>query len=388
VSASANGPVIFLIAGEASGDVLGQRLMAALKKKTGGHIRFEGVGGALMQAEGLNSRFPMSELSLLGIAEIVPHLPRLLRRIRETVTAIKAERPAALVTIDAPAFCLRVSAKLAGTGIPRVHYVAPQHWAWRPGRARELKHATDHLMGLLPFEPDFFKGYGVDCAFVGHPVVEGGAGTGDGRAFRARHAIAADAPVLVLLPGSRRGEVTRLMPVFRAAIEKLAATRPGLQIVLPTVAHVAPLVRAQIADWAVPALVTEDAAEKFDAFAAATAALAASGTVALELALSGAPCVISYRIQPITGLLAKLLLTVEFVSLVNIVVGRLVVPELIQKNCTPEKIAGEVGRLLDDDGARALQRMGFKELADKLGVGGPSPSERAAEYVLGVIGAA
>lgn len=379
-------PVVFLIAGEASGDVLGARLMVALKKKTGGQIRFDGIGGPLMQAEGLVSRFPMGELSLLGIAEIVPHLPRLLRRIRETVEAIKAERPAALVTIDAPAFCLRVSGKLADEGIPRIHYVAPQHWAWRPGRARELAHATDHLMGLLPFEPAFFKIYGVDCEFAGHPVVEGGAGTGDGAAFKARHGIADDVPVLVLLPGSRRGEVGRLMPVFREAIERLAADRPGLRVVLPTVAHVAPLVRETVAGWTVPVLVVEDATEKFDAFAAATAALAASGTVALELALSGAPTVISYRIQPITGLLARLLLTVEFVSLVNIVVGRGIVPELIQRNCTVEKIVGEVGRLLDDPTARTTQRAGFKELAEKLGVGGPSPSERAADYVLGVIG--
>lgn len=181
-------PLVFLIAGEPSGDVLGARLMAALKRRTGGEIDFVGIGGPAMAEEELVSRFPMSELSLLGIAEILPHIPQLRRRIAETIAGIKDLKPDVLVTIDAPAFCLRVSRQLTEI-VPRIHYVAPQHWAWRPGRAHDLARATDHLMALLPFEPEFFARYGVDCAFVGHPVVEGGAGQGDAAKFRRRHAI-------------------------------------------------------------------------------------------------------------------------------------------------------------------------------------------------------
>lgn len=374
-------PLVFLIAGEPSGDVLGARLMAALKRRTGGEIDFAGIGGPAMAEEGLVSRFPMSELSLLGIAEILPHLPRLMRRIAETVAAIKERKPDILVTIDAPAFCLRVSRQLAGI-VPRVHYVAPQHWAWRPGRAHDLAQATDHLMALLPFEPEFFARYGVDCAFVGHPVVEGGAGQGDPVRFRRRHAIPEDSPVLVVLLGSRRGEVRRLLPVFKAAVAKLHEIMPDLRVVLPTVPHLASQIGAAAEAWPMPTILIQDREEKFDAFAAATAAVAASGTVALELALSGTPSVIAYRVHPLTGLLVKLLLNVRNVSLINIITGRDIVPELIQENCRPDRIAAEVGQLMTDPAARAAQRAGFEDLASRLGVGGPSPGDRAAAFVL------
>jgi lipid-A-disaccharide synthase len=377
-------PLVFLVAGEPSGDVLGARLMAALKRRTGGEIDFVGIGGPAMAEEGLVSRFPMSELSLLGIAEILPHIPQLRRRIAETVAGIKELNPDVLVTIDAPAFCLRVSRQLAEI-VPRIHYVAPQHWAWRPGRAHDLARATDHLMALLPFEPEFFARYGVDCAFVGHPVVEGGAGQGDAARFRRRHAIPEDSPVLTVLLGSRRGEVRRLLPVFERAVERLHQLIPDLRVVLPTVPHLASQIGAAAEAWPMPTILVEDRQDKFDAFAASTAALAASGTVALELALSGTPSVIAYRVHPVTGLLVKLLLNVRHVSLINIITGRGIVPELIQGNCRPDRIADEIGRLLTDPAARATQRAGFAELAERMGVGGPSPGDRAAAYVLDVL---
>ena len=377
-------PLVFLIAGEPSGDVLGARLMAALKRRTGGEIDFAGIGGPAMAEEGLVSRFPMSELSLLGIAEILPHIPQLRRRIAETIAGIKELKPDLLVTIDAPAFCLRVSRQLSQI-VPRVHYVAPQHWAWRPGRAHDLARATDHLMALLPFEPEFFARYGVDCAFVGHPVVEGGAGQGDAARFRRRHAIPEDSPVLTVLLGSRRGEVRRLLPVFESAVGRLHQVMPDLRVVLPTVPHLAPQIGAASEAWPMPTILVEDRLDKFDAFAASTAALAASGTVALELALSGTPSVIAYRVHALTGLLVKLLLNVRHVSLINIITGREIVPELIQGNCRPDRIADEIGRLLTDPAARAAQRAGFEELARRMGVGGPSPGDRAAAYVQDVL---
>lgn len=376
--------LIFVIAGESSGDVLGARLMAALKRGTGYQIDFAGIGGPAMAEEGLVSRFPMNELSLLGIAEILPHIPQLRRRIAETVAGIKHLKPDILVTIDAPAFCLRVSRQVSGI-VPRVHYVAPQHWAWRPGRAYDLARATDHLMALLPFEPEFFARYGVDCAFVGHPVVEGGAGMGNAARFRRRHAIPEDSPLLTVLLGSRRGEVRRLLPVFEQAVARLHQLIPDLRVVLPTVPHLASQIGAAAEAWPMPTILVEERLDKFDAFAASTAALAASGTVALELALSGTPSVIAYRVHPVTGLLVKLLLNVRHVSLINIITGREIVPELIQGNCRPDRIADEIGRLLTDPVARAAQRAGFEELAHRMGVGGPSPGDRAAAYVQDVL---
>lgn len=378
---------IFFIAGEASGDVLGARLIAALRRRSPDEVLVDGVGGPLMAEQGLVSRFPMSELSLLGIAEILPHIPNLIRRISETVAAIRENRPDAVVTIDAPAFGLRVAARLAGTGIPRIHYVAPQLWAWRPGRARKLGRKIDRLLGLLPFEPDFFARYGIECSFVGHPVIEGGAGQGDGAGFRQRHGIAADAPLLVVLPGSRRGEINRLLSIFGLAVAQLAARHPGLRVVLPTLPGVAPQIRDAVADWPVPARIVDNSAEKFDAFAAASVAIAASGTVTLELALSGTPSVVAYRLHAISALLAKRLLTVRQVALVNIVLGRDVVPELLLDRCTPEGISAELDRLLSDEAARNAQQMAFRAVAAQLATPGLMPSDMAADAVLAAIAA-
>ena len=379
------GPLVFLIAGEASGDNLGARLMAALKRRTGNRIRFAGVGGAAMAREGLDSLFPIGELSLMGLAEILPHLPRLLRRLGETAAEVARLRPRVVVTIDSPEFSFRVARRIAELGIPRVHYVAPQVWAWRAGRARKLAGTVDHLMALLPFEPPYFEDAGLPCDFVGHPIVESGADRGDGAAFRGRHGIAPEATVVSVLPGSRHNEVGRLLPVFEGAVELLARTRPDLAVAVATVEAVRDQVTAAVRAWPRPVIVVTDPAEKYDAFAASRAAIAKSGTVTLELALAGVPMVVCYKMSAITAFVARRLVRVDYASLVNLLADRAVSPELLQEVCTPAGIAEKFAPLLEDGAARAAQLAGFEAVVGQLGGTSPAPSERAAAVVLEVI---
>lgn len=391
--ASGGRPLVFLIAGEPSGDVLGARLMAALKARSPKPLTFMGIGGPQMAAEGLASLFPMDELSLMGAAEILPHLPRLLRRIGETADTIRDVRPDAVVTIDAPAFVFRVAKRLRGSSphgepgaegrsIPLIHYVAPQVWAWKAHRAREIAALLDHLLALLPFEPPYFEAEGLRCTFVGHPVVESGAGGGDGARFRADQGVPPDVPVVCVLPGSRRGEVRRLLPVFGRTLELLAASHPRLNAVVPAVGPLAAEIEDAVGRWPVPTAVVTGEQARFDAFAAADAALAASGTVALELALARTPMVIAYRLNPITAFLARRVIRIRYVNLVNLILGRRVVPELLLGDCRPDRLAAEVGLLLDDPAARELQLAGFAQAVASLHAGGLSPSERAADVVL------
>ena len=382
---SDTGPLVFLIAGEPSGDLLGARLMDAMKRKANGSIRFAGIGGERMIAEGLETLFPLHELSLMGIAELLPKLPNLIRRLKQTAAEIRHTRPDVVVTIDAPDFCFRIAKRLKGSGIPFVHYVAPTVWAWRPKRARKIAAFLDHLLALLPFEPPYFEREGLPCTFVGHPIVEGGAASGDGARFRAAHGIATADRLLTVLPGSRRSEISRLLPDFRETIRLLAPRYPGLVIAVPTVPHVRDSVASEISSWPVRTILVEGDQDKYDAFAASEAALAASGTVALELALARLPAVIAYRMHPVTIGLYRRFIRVKYANLVNIMLDRMLVPELLQENCTPEKLDAAVTKLLDDPEARREQREGVAEVARWLGLGGPPPSERAADVVLAVV---
>ncbi len=386
---AAGDPSIFLIAGEPSGDALGADLMAALKARTGGRVRFAGVGGPGMAAQGLSSLFPMSELSVMGVLEVVPRIPRLLRRIAGTVDAIVKSRPDAVVTIDAPGFCFRVAARLkkiargGGPDIPVIHYVAPQVWAWRKGRARTLSRYVDHLLTLLPFEPPYFEIHGLGSTFVGHPAAA--AAPGDGRAFRARHGIGAEATVLCLLPGSREAEVARLLPVYRETAARLQSAFPGLRLVAAAAAPVAARIAAAVSAWPQPVIVAQGGA-RYDAMAASDVALAASGTVTLELARAGTPMVVAYRMNLLTGWLARLLVRVKYVTLINIVLGREAIPELLLEDCTPQALAGALATLIRDADARSAQRAAMAEGLRRLAGPGPSPGVRAADAVLKVIG--
>jgi len=383
-----------VIAGEPSGDALGAALMAGLKGLQP-DIRFTGIGGPLMQAHGLNSRFPMAELSVMGLAEVLPKYAHLKRRIRETAAAITAEAPDLVITIDSPDFCLRVLAlaRAANPGLRTVHYVAPTVWAWRPGRAVKMARLVDHVLALLPFEPPYMQAAGMSCDFVGHPVVaEPLATIAEARAFRAMHDIPAEAPLLLALPGSRRGEIERLAPRFATALHRVLKDRPQARVVVPSIAAQADRLRALIADWPGAPILLDAATtaphEKRAAFGAADVALAASGTVSLELAAARVPMVIAYDFNLLTRILVKRLVRLDTVTMVNLVSETRAIPECLLADCTPDCIAPKLAQLLDDPQARAAQVDAMDLTMKRLGRGQEPPGLRAARSVLDWLGKA
>jgi lipid-A-disaccharide synthase len=386
-------PRLFIAAGEPSGDLLGGALIAGLRQLCGGGIALEGIGGPAMAAQGLASRFPMEELSVMGLAEVLPRLPNLLRRIRETGDAAVAMAPDALVTIDSPDFSLRVAkrARRSRPDLRVVHYVAPSVWAWRPGRAAKMAKVVDHVLALLPFEPPYMGAAGMTCDFVGHPVAaEPQATPEEVTAVRAELGLAPGQRLLALLPGSRRGEVSRLGPVFAEVVRRLRAADPELAIVLPAAAPVIDLLAAHFPDIPIldprPCSKADAEARKRAAFAAADAALAASGTVSLELAAAGTPMVIAYTANPVTGWIVMRMALIDTATLVNLVTDTRVVPEFFLGDCTPDKITPAVARLLDDPVAAAAQRQAGERTMQLLGRGGEPPGLRAARSVLSAIG--
>ncbi len=375
--------LFFLVAGEPSGDMLGARLMAALRDLTSDSIQFAGVGGEAMAAEGLDSLFPMEELSVMGVFELLPDAAQLWRRMRQTARKIDELQPAAVVTIDAPAFAHGVVNRIRDRSIPRVHYVAPTVWAWRPWRVRKFRRHFHHLLALLPFEPPLFVSEGLPCSFVGHPVVESGAENGDGLKFRQDHGIDSAVPILCMLLGSRRGEVAQLAAIFSETVRRLTRRFPKLVVVAPTVATLVPSIQAITAPWPVPSVVIEGHEEKYDAMAASNVALAASGTVSLELAMAGVPSIVTYRLPWLTYFVVKWMSHVRFVTLINIILGRDVVPELLQGNCTPDQLCEAVTGLLQSGGKE--QVTATHEALERLGIGDERPSIRAARALLRIV---
>jgi lipid-A-disaccharide synthase len=378
---------VFIIAGEPSGDRLGGALMAGLKSLRP-DVTFEGIGGSDMTAEGLQSRFDMSELSVMGIAEILPKYRALMARINETAEAVIAAKPDVMITIDSPDFSLRVAKRVkAQSDIRTVHYVAPTVWAWRPGRAKKMARYIDHVLALFPFEPPLMQAEGMDCDFVGHPVVaEPVATDAEAQAFRAEAEIG-DAPLLMVLPGSRRSEVAKLSGVFGDAVAQFAKTVPELRVVIPAAGPVADAVVEACQDWAVAPVILdprglsrEDAqARKLAAFRAADLALAASGTVSLELAAAATPMVIAYRMHWLSFRLIKAMALIDTVTLVNLVSDTRVVPEFLGPDCTPDRIAGG---LMDVFEAPDAQKAAMALTMARLGQGGEAPGLRAARAVL------
>ena len=374
---------VFVIAGEASGDKLGAALMAGLRKHAG-DVTFEGIGGDRMIDEGLQSLFPMDEISIMGITEILSQYRQLKARIRQTSEAVLAAKPDVLITIDLPEFSLRV-AKLvkAQSDIRTVHYVAPTVWAWRPGRAKKMAAHIDQVLALLPFEPPYMEAAGMRCDFVGHPVVtDPVASPAEVAAFRTSRGFR-DAPLALILPGSRRSEVSRLLPIFSQVVTALRNRHPDLQFVLPAAPNVAALVSDVVASWpAKPTIInpSEDGmATKQAAFAAANVAVAASGTVSLELAAAGTPMVIAYDMNWLSRQIIGRMLLVDTVTLVNLVSETRVIPEFIGKNCKPGPIADAVTALLDESDH---QQAAMALTMERLGKGGLAPGERAALAVL------
>ena len=378
---------VFLVAGEPSGDRLGGALMEGLKTLDP-DVEFDGVGGPLMQAQGLTIRFPMSELSVMGLVEVLPKFFHLKRRIAETAQAVLDTKPDVLITIDSPDFSLRV-AKLvkASDGTRTVHYVAPSVWAWRPGRADKMAKVIDHVLALLPFEPPFMERAGMECDFVGHPVVnEPIASDQDIAAFRAAYGLGG-APLLLALPGSRRGEVDRLAPVFGEALSRFLKDRPSMRVVVPAVAHMVDAVSEHIKSWPGTPVVVDPRklpsdqaqAQKRAAFAAADLSLAASGTVSLELAAQATPMVIAYNLNWLTHQIAQRMVKLDTVTLVNLVSETRAVPECLLNDCRPEKIAAALAQVAENPDA---QREAMTVTMERLGRGGEAPGLRAARAVL------
>ncbi|MBK1660188.1 lipid-A-disaccharide synthase [Paracraurococcus ruber] len=377
--------LVYLLAGEASGDLLGGRLMAALRRRLPG-VQFAGVGGERMAEQGLESLFPMRELSLMGLLEVLPNLRRLAARMDQAEADILARRPAVLVTIDAPSFTLRLAGRVRPKGTRVVHYVAPQVWAWRPGRVRKIARRVDRILALLPFEAPFFEAAGIPVTFVGHPVLEGGADQGDAARFRAQHGLSPADRVLLVMPGSRRTEVNRLLDVFGEALRLTAAAVPGLRPVVPLAGQVEAAVRAGTASWPVRPILVRAPAEKHDAFAAAAepggAGLIKSGTSSLEMAVAGVPHVVAYKVNPVTAAIVRRLIQVPHASLVNLLAEREVVPERLQENCTPAALSAALLPLLQDPAAAAAQRSAFAGTLAQLRPAEGLPSEAAAAAVV------
>jgi lipid-A-disaccharide synthase len=372
---------IFLIAGEASGDVLGGRLMHAMQARRDDLV-FSGIGGARMTEAGLTSQFPMQELAVMGLAEILPRILPLRRRIQETVAAITASRPDILVTIDSPGFCLRVLKAVKALGLKRVHYVAPQVWAWRQKRVKSYPGLWDELLCLLPFEPAFFAKHDLHANFVGHPVLESGAGQGDAERFFGTHKILRNATPVVILPGSRVTETSRLMPVFRETMARLQFQIPNLVPVLAAAPGIAEAASAMVADWPVEPIIVRSEAARYDAFAAAKAALTKSGTSTLELAMAGVPMAVTYRVNPLSGVIGRRVIKVPHVAMINLLANRELVPELLQQDCKPEKLAATLQTLLSEPQVAASQRAGFASALDSLRLPGMLPSNAAAAAIL------
>ncbi|MGL5361363.1 MAG: lipid-A-disaccharide synthase, partial [Bosea sp. (in: a-proteobacteria)] len=375
---------LFIVTGEPSGDQLAARLLERLRPMLAGReLVLGGVGGPALAGQGLQSLFPQSDISVMGVAAVVGRLRLLLKRISETAQAAHTFQPDLLLTVDSPDFCLRVTKRLRKLSpkVPIVHWVCPSVWAWRPARAKRMAPHVDHVLCLLPFEPEALQRlHGPAGTYIGHPLIER---LSDLRpqmlAETTARAAKNDAEILIL-PGSRRSEVSRLMEVFSRAAANLSAQRPDVRYVLPAVDHVRPLIEAELTKWSVPVTVVSGEAAKLSAFRRARAALAASGTVTLELALAGVPTVAAYKVAGWEAAIARRLITVPSAILPNLIVGRSFVAEFIQQDCTPDALSSALDSLIDDGVPREAQLQGFREVEARMV--GANPSEVAASVIL------
>ena len=374
---------IFVVAGEESGDRLGAALMRAIRDRTRGGVTFAGVGGHAMQAGGLQTLFPIEDIAIIGFAAVPQKLSVILRHLRETVAAVIAARPDALVIIDSPDFTHRVARRVraAAPAIPIIDYVSPTVWAWRPGRARSMRGYVDHVLALLPFEPEAHARLGGPaCTYVGHPMIESAAALRPNSEEMRRREQAP--PVVLVLPGSRRTEIDRLLVVFGQAMSGVVQQFGEVEPVLPTVPHLRAQIEARTAAWALRPRIVVGAQEKSAAFRVARAALAASGTVTLELAMAGVPTVVAYKTSLIEEAVARLMIKVPTIVLANLVLGENVMPELVQRQANPEQLAATLIPLLSDTAERRNQLQAFDRLDAVMGIGQVAPSENAAEIVI------
>jgi lipid-A-disaccharide synthase len=376
---------VFIVAAEESGDRLGAALIQALRQRDGADIRIAGVGGHAMAAAGIRSPFPIADLAIVGFTAIPRKLPMILRRIRETADAVIAAQPDVLVIIDSPDFTHRVARRVrrASRSIPIVDYVSPSVWAWRPGRARAMRAYVDHVLALLPFEPAALERLGgPPCTYVGHPLAAEIGALRPSESESARRL--SDPPIVLMLPGSRRGEIHRLLDIFAETMHSVIGRYGPIDIALPTVPHLADEIRTEIATWPVQPRLLLDPAEKRAAFRTARAALAKSGTVTLELALAGVPMVAAYRVSALEAAVGRRVIKVPSVILANLVLGENAVPEFLQENCTPENLANALLPLLEDSPERRAQLAAFARLDAIMKLKEARPAESAATVVLGL----
>ena len=376
---------IFLLAGEASGDQLGGGLMRALRRARS-DVAFCGVGGTAMTQAGLSSLYPLQELAVMGFLPVLRHLPRLLKRMDTTVAAVLREKPDALVIIDSPDFTHRVARRVRREmpRLPIIDYVSPTVWAWRSGRARRMRRHIDHVLALLPFEPEAYRRLGGPaCTYVGHPLIERVTDLTPSADDLRRRGEAP--PLLVVLPGSRRSEIERLMPIFALALKQLGERIGPFEAVLPAVPHLAEEIRGKVASWPVRPQVICGEADKFATFRRAKAALAASGTATLELALAEVPMIVAYAVAWAEAL-ARPFIKVPSIVLPNLILGENIVPEFLQEDCTPEALAAALAALFGEGPERRRQSEAFPRLAERLRLpDGATPSDRAAAIVLGAV---
>jgi lipid-A-disaccharide synthase len=380
---------VMLVAAEASGDDRGAGLARALRKRLGDGVRFVGVGGERMAAEGVQSPFDIADISILGLLEGLLAYPRIVRRADQTAAIAVREKPDVAVLIDSWGFTLRVAQRLRrlAPGLPLVKYVGPQVWATRPGRARTLAATVDHLLSIHAFDAPWFEAAGLPVTFVGNSALSLDFSTARPERLREQIAAARTDPILLVLPGSRPSEIAHVLPPFEQAIHLLKQSRPNLQVVVPAAPTVAEMVKSRVAGWAHRAHVVEGETAKLDAMKAATVALACSGTVTTELALAGVPMVVGYRLGPVSAFIVRRIIRTPFVTLFNIAADDFVAPEFVQEACTGENLAGDLALRLDDAELRARQVLAQYAALDRMGRGGPDPSEAAAEAVVKIVDA-
>lgn len=374
----------YLIAGEPSGDALGAKLMQALRLRDR-QAEFYGIGGEGMQASGLHSLFDISELAVMGLAEVIPSIPRIMRRINETVSDIQRTQPDVVITIDSWSFSARIHKKIRrlDLGIPQVHYVAPQVWAWKKRRARTMYKYIDLLLTLFPNEPKYFTPYHLQAVFVGHPVIENVVPHGyEKGSFKRAYGIAPTNKLMLVLPGSRRNEVQHLLPDFLETVRRIHEKHPDFSFVIPTVSTVANRVKEQVEASGLPILVVEGQEVRRQAFRDADVAIAASGTVALELAIVNVPHIVAYKVPKLTEFIVRHFIHLKYVNLTNILLDKSVVPELLQQDCTPDKMVYYVEQFIEGCPIYHRQMDAFDTVRRLLGLDKQTPSDNAAAAIV------
>lgn len=378
---------LYIIAGEPSGDVLGGKLICALKSLDP-HIIFKGVGGDNIAKQGVVSLFPIKDIAVMGFSEVLPHVRTVFKRIDQTVDDIIDFKPDAVITIDSPGFCKRVVKKLKQRGYQGklIHYVAPTVWAYKPKRAEKFAELFDHIMVLLPFEVPYFEKVGLDCTFVGHSIVEEQVAAGQADRFREKYNIDHDAVILSVLCGSRQGEIKRLFDIFSQTIQFLSQKIPKLHVVFPTISDMEDTLKQKASGLGTPYTVISDPMIKFDAYAASYFALCKSGTISLELSLAGVPMIVAYKVSPLSAWLLRRMIQVDYVNLINILANDEVIPECLQEQCTSDILANRLWELFSDKEVCNQQKSKTQEMLKLLNVDEErKPSEVAAETIMHIV---